>query len=236
MGYTELRLDLILATLRRLQSRIQERFPDSGLSRIAAELHRVAEETGPILERARRPNLLVRVGVGIGLALVLAFLVGLVVLIRSLSFELGGLGAFMQGTESATQNVIFLAIVVYFLVTLEGRIKRRAALQELHKLRSVIHIVDMHQLTKDPDHLVGAGKETASSPERKLPRFEMSRYLDYCAELLSLSSKLAALHLQSVNDPVVLDAVSDVEELASDLAGRIWQKIMIVDRGLAGEG
>lgn len=61
----------------------------------------------------------------------------------------------------------------------------------------------------------------------------MSRYLDYCAEQLSLSSKLAALHLQYVNDPVVLDAVSDIEVLASNLANKIWQKIMIVDGGVA---
>src|SRR6185436_19795516 len=112
-------------------------------------------------------------------------------------------------------------------------IKRNAALRELHKLRSIIHIVDMHQLTKDPDHLVTPGMETPSSPERKLSRFEMSRYLDYCAELLSLSTKLAALHVQHVNDPVVLEAVSDVEVLAANLANKIWQKIMIVDGGLA---
>ena len=49
------------------------------------------------------------------------------------------------------------------------------------------------------------------------------------SEALSLSSKLAALHVQYVNDPVVLDAVNDIEMLASDLAGRVWQKIVIRD-------
>ena len=36
--YQELRLDLILNTLRSLQARISERFPGSGLSRVAGEL------------------------------------------------------------------------------------------------------------------------------------------------------------------------------------------------------
>lgn len=62
-----------------------------------------------------------------------------------------------------------------------------------------------------------------------MTRFELVRYLDYCAEMLSISSKMAALHVQYVNDPVVLDAVNDIEVLASDLASRIWQKIVILD-------
>ena len=48
--------------------------------------------------------------------------------------------------------------------------------------------------------------------------------------MLSLSSKLAALHVQYVNDPVVLDAVNDIETLAASLSNKIWQKIMILDR------
>ena len=91
------------------------------------------------------------------------------------------------------------------------------------------HIVDMHQLTKDPEHLLVPEMRTPSSPDRQFTRFELSRYLDYCTELLSLASKLAALHAQCVNDPVVLDAVNDIEVLASNLSNKIWQKIMILD-------
>ncbi len=57
----------------------------------------------------------------------------------------------------------------------------------------------------------------------------MSRYLDYCTELLSLASKVAAVHLQAVNDPVVLSAVSDIEVLSSNLTNKIWQKINVID-------
>ena len=44
-----------------------------------------------------------------------------------------------------------------------------------------------------------------------------------------MSSKLAALHAQRMNDPVVLDAVNDIEVLAANLSNKIWQKIVILD-------
>ena len=46
---------------------------------------------------------------------------------------------------------------------------------------------------------------------------------------MSLCSKLAALHVQYVNDPVVLDAVNDIEVLAANLSNLMWQKIVILD-------
>ena len=52
-------------------------------------------------------------------------------------------------------------------------------------------------------------------------RPELTRYLDYCSEMLALLSKLAALHTQHFNDPVTLEAVNDVENLTQGLARTI---------------
>ena len=41
--------------------------------------------------------------------------------------------------------------------------------------------------------------------------------------------------MQCVNDPVVLDAVNDIETLGSDLSSKIWQKIMILDMSRGGD-
>jgi hypothetical protein len=57
--------------------------------------------------------------------------------------------------------------------------------------------------------------------------FELVRYLDYCSELLSLTTKVSALYAQSFPDPIVTDAVSDLERVASNLSQKIWQKITI---------
>ena len=76
--------------------------------------------------------------------------------------------------------------------------------------------------------MVHVGTDTPSSPRRTLTRYELIRYLDYCSEMLSLNSKLAALYAQNFDDPVVLEAVDQVEALTTALSGKIWQKIVIL--------
>ena len=81
----------------------------------------------------------------------------------------------------------------------------------------------MHQLTKDPSSVVSIAGKTASSPARMLSRVEVARYLDYCSEMLSLTSKVAVLFAQGFPEPTVTEAVSDIERIcrrpvAEDLA------------------
>jgi len=101
-------------------------------------------------------------------------------------------------------------------------------LAALHELRSLAHVVDMHQLTKDPDRFRPDVVLTASSPARQMSQFELSRYLDYCSEMLSLIGKIAALYAQDFDDPSVLAAVNEIESLTTGLSRKIWQKLMIV--------
>ena len=90
----------------------------------------------------------------------------------------------------------------------------------------------MHQLTKDPEMVVaGSEKATASSPARKMDRFELGRYLDYSSEMLSIISKVAALYVQGFEDPASISAVDEVESLTTGLSRKIWQKITLLDRG-----
>jgi hypothetical protein len=132
--------------------------------------------------------------------------------------------------ESGINDIVFVGIAVYFLLTIESRLKRRRALGVLHQLRSLAHVVDMHQLTKDPGRLLSSEPSTPSSPEREMSQPELGRYLDYCSELLSVTSKLAALLVQYFNDEVVLGAVNEIETLTTGLSGKIWQKIRLLER------
>ena len=62
-----------------------------------------------------------------------------------------------------------------------------------------------------------------------MTQFELTRYLDYCAEMLALIGKLAALYAEHVRDGVVvIDAVNDIENFTSSLGRKIWQKITII--------
>jgi hypothetical protein len=113
------------------------------------------------------------------------------------------------------------------MIGLEARFKRRRALAGLYRLRAISHVIDMHQLTKDPASIVGS-ERTESSPSRDLTHSELLRYLDYCAEMLAMTSKLAALYAQHFPDGTVISAVNDIEDLTTNLSRKIWQKIVIV--------
>ena len=104
----------------------------------------------------------------------------------------------------------------------------------MRELRALAHIVDMHQLTKDPDRVVdGATPARRRRPSATMTRPELARYLDYCSEMLALNSKLAALYAQNLHDPVVLAAVDEVETLTTGLSAKIWQKLVILnERGM----
>jgi len=99
----------------------------------------------------------------------------------------------------------------------------------IHELRSMAHVVDMHQLTKDPVTLLDQRYRTASSPDtRSMTPFELARYLDYCSEMLALISKIAALYVQEFPDPVAATAVDEIENLTTGLARKIWQKVTML--------
>jgi hypothetical protein len=125
--------------------------------------------------------------------------------------------------------LLVLGAGLVFLVSLEHRIKRNRTLAAIHELRSVAHIIDMHQLTKDPERLLKRWVVTEVSPESSLNQSELARYFDYCSEMLSLTSKVATLYVQDFNDEVALAAVNEVEAVTTGLSRKIWQKIMIVN-------
>src|SRR5438034_8359284 len=124
----------------------------------------------------------------------------------------------LQGLEAAANLIVLMGAGVFFLFRIEERLKRRAALKALHELRSIVHVIDMHQLTKDPGSVVSIAGKTASSPARTLSRIEVARYLDYCSEMLSLTSKVAVLFAQGFPEPTVTEAVSDIERISAGLA------------------
>lgn len=236
LRYAEIKPESLLLTLEKLHQRISERFPQSGLSQVAAELNEVATAIVQLTERLRNPVWPIRGLVMAGVILLLSVAIGLLWLTLRLSPAVeNGLSELLQGIESGINEMIFLALALYFLATLEGRYKQMLALRSLHRLRSIAHVIDMHQLTKDPAVVLADQVDTASSPQRTLTPFLLTRYLDYCSEMLSIVGKLAALHVQHFDHPNVLDGVTNVESITGSLSAKIWQKIMILDLSLSPE-
>jgi len=217
----------IIETARALRERIERRFPSAGLVKIADEVVRVAEETVTRTEWIQRPHLPLRIAAASLTVTIVAILVGLLIQIRQ--FQMGDFSSFVQALESSIGTVVFIGAGILFLMTCENRIKRGRALKAVHELRALAHIVDMHQLTKDPENYFGRGRRPVSPPKREMTPFELNRYLDYCSDALALVSKIAALYIQDFQDTVLLDAVDDVEDLTSGLSRKIWQKITILE-------
>jgi hypothetical protein len=217
----------VAQTTEALCRRVETRFPGSGLSGVCRDLDEVARRNGEISTGIARPILPLRVGVGLLVVLILA---GIGVTAFSLRPVVGPLSfsELVQTLEAGVNDIVFVVVAIFFLVTIESRVKRRRALQAIQELRSIAHVIDMHQLTKDPEMAVRRGPETGVLPTRSLTRFELSRYLDYCSEALSLTGKVAALYLQVIDDPVALQAVNEVEDLTTGLSRKIWQKLMIL--------
>jgi hypothetical protein len=228
--YARLDAGEIIVTTERLARRIAERFPGSGLAKVAARLVEVAERADIEARQLQLPNVPVRIGV----AAVLFAGIGLFVFVLTElhpAFKMDtGVTTLVQGVESTMNIAILVGLGVVALTRLESRTKRGHALASLHMLRSLAHVIDMHQLAKDPvaEQLSDA---TGIAPTRELSPAQLERYLDHCADLLALIGKLSALYAQSHGDQIVGQTVNEIEGLTTNLSRKIWQKIAILAEG-----
>ena len=232
VSYRQLDAEQIVRTLEELRGRIATRFPQANLRKLCEQELAVAHEAIACAEFLRKPHRSLRVGA----TLAVVVLVGLLVAVAGITLHAPAqmsLSDLVQTFEAGVNDVVFFGIAIFFILSLERRLKRRRALVVIHELRSLAHIVDMHQLTKDPERLMmgdAGDAPIASDRPRPTTGAELSKYLDFCSELLSLASKIAALLVQHFDDAQVLAAVNEIEDLTTGLSGKIWQKITILER------
>lgn len=216
----------IIETVSVLQMRIAERFPDSGLCRVCAICLQISQQAHERAKFIDRPVYWLRATIWLFVAILTA---GLIVMAIKLPQRLINITEDWQTIEAITNEMLLISAGLFFLLTLENRFKRRRALSALHELRALAHVIDMHQLTKDPERLVSNWISGQHSPKMQMTAFELGRYLDYCSEMLSLTGKIAAVYVQRFDDEVALEAVNEVEMLTSSLSERIWQKTMLLN-------
>lgn len=229
--YQQLQGQHVSDTVDRLRARIEARFSSPrGLGSVAAELltlvRRVDAETDLSQARIVRIRMISR-----------AFS-GLIIVVTLVAFVLAVRDAADSGprhtldwvplVESGVNDMVFAGIAVVFLWALPERLERRHLLGLLHRLRSLAHVIDMHQLSKDPEQLLPSYQPTSASPPMLLTPDEMRHYFDYCSELLSLVAKAGALCAESSSDAVVLNTVSTIESLTTNMSSKIWQKISLI--------
>ena len=218
-------------TVRELLDRVSARFPERGLRAVCQDLLLLVEEvqsgSSRTQQRIRTARLISRIVMAAilgGTAFILAFAV------KDAVQEFDKVLDLLPFVETAINDVVFAGIAVFFLWSFPERIQRGQLLNLLHQLRSTAHIIDMHQLTKDPEQLRPTYVATEASKPLGMTRDEMERYLDYCSEMLSLVGKTAALCAEESRDTVVLETVSTIESLTVGLSRKIWQKISMLPK------
>lgn len=227
--FRELDAGKIVATIALLQQRIHERFPAANLAGIAGELLQTAHDHAARSRAIRRPDRGLRL---LSIALLVACGAVLVLLFWTIGPRMEprpSLAELVQTVGSACEALFFLGAGAVFVWTLEARARRQRCVAAVNEMRAMAHIVDLHQLTKDPDHLASPLPDTPSSPPRSLSPPQLARYLEYCSEMLALIGKVAALYVQGYPDNEARQAVDDVEDLTTSLSRKIWQKIMILE-------
>ena len=220
------------ATVAHLERRIFARFGERGLTKVARDLGHlvvlVQTQADQSHDRLRRTTLVAR---SVGMAIIGATLVALVFSMRSAVIDgMARTTDWVPLIESVVNDLVFAAIAVVFLWAFPERLERRTLLRLLHRLRSLAHVIDMHQLSKDPEQLSPTYKPTEQSIVHGLDAEQLHHYLTYCSEMLSLTAKTAALCGEHTTDGVVLETTSDIETLTTELSNKIWQKISLLPR------
>lgn len=230
MPYSSLRADLITKQIENIKRRAEERFPERNIVKVCDELLVVSKQSRERADWIAKPLYWVRIGLPLATVSFLLALAGVYYYFSGQIDESATLNFadFLEMSDALFNLVVLFLAFLYFLSTFEQRVKRTRTLKELHQLRSLAHIVDMHQLTKDPEHNINVGRHTASSPVDSMSMHEITRYLDYCSEMLSMIGKVAALYVQDFDDEVAIAAVNEIENLTTGLSRKIWQKIIYV--------
>ena len=229
----QLKVEPVRRTVALLHDRIAVRFPSRGLRQACADLLALVDEVGAVSEttqsKVRQARVWSRALIGVVLA---ATVVALVLGIHDAVFSDDRLRTSLDWLpliETVIADLVYAGIAVFFLYSFPERIRRGRTLALLHQLRSIAHVIDMHQLTKDPEMLRESFRPTRLSRPLDLTRDEMERYFEYCSEMLSLVGKTAALCAEESRDVVVLDTVSTIESLTVGMSRKIWQKISILN-------
>jgi hypothetical protein len=212
----------IILTAEHLVLRVSDRFTGSTLAGLAADLLGIARVTDERARLALKPNLLIR---GAGLLVGVLGALGLWYIVDHIQrhlinahFEFGNISDLFQAADAGFNILVALAGALWFLVTLEARVKRKQALAYIGELLEFIQVIDVTQLYYTPE-LYKSNSSHDSTP----PRFDHT-YLLFCIEMLGLIGNLAPLYNRGDMDDTVWRATSDVVMLANVIEGRLFAK------------
>jgi hypothetical protein len=218
--YARHRLDpaKIVETAENLARGLGERLPGSTLAGLAIELLGIARQTDERARQARRPIYAIRVA---SLLAVSASLLALWYLADHIHtrWEFGTITELFEATDAGFNLLVLLAGALWFLITIEARIKRKKALDFVEELREFVHVIDVTQLYYTPDLYKTDPGYSHSSLNLDYT------YLLFCTQMLGVISNLAPLYTRGAAGDSILRAVSEVEMLATAISTKLLSKV-----------
>lgn len=198
------------------------------MAALAEELKATAVSADNRVRQARKPMVSIRL---MSVAAVVAVVLALWYLARHIhaKWEFGTINEVFDGVHTGFELLVLLAGGIWFCVTLEARIKRKAALTFIEELREFIHVIDVTQLYYTPElygSRVGEARTTLALD---------ANYLLYCTQMLAVISNLAPLCARGAPGDSVLRAASDVEMLAIAVSTKHMSKADFVRAIRTGE-
>jgi len=214
-------------TVEKLTKRINERFPKSSIGKTSDDFLKFTENSENILLWILKPNLTIRV---IAYTTISISILGILYCFKFVKLTISNsLEDISSIAESSINNFLLIGAAYFFLFKLENRIKRTRAIKYLNEIRGFVHVIDMHQLSMNPQYFLSNLPSTINSPVRNMNYEEFSRYLNYSSELVALCGKLAALFAQQLPDEVVVKSASDIENLCSNIINKISNKHIVLE-------
>jgi hypothetical protein len=207
----------IIQTAENLALRVCEGLPESTLAGLAVELARVARATEERTRQASRPIYALRAASLLAIGASLSGLWYLVVHIHA-RWEFGTIPEVFESADAGFNLVLLLAGALWFLITLEARVKRKRALTFLGELREFIHVIDVTQLYYTPDLY-----KVAPAASRSSLNLDYT-YLLFCTQMLAVISNLAPLYTRGSAGDSIWRAAADVEMLSNAIGIKLTSK------------
>lgn len=212
----------IIQTAEHLANRVSIRFPESTLAGLAANLADIARETDARARLAREPDRMIR-GAGwlagiVGLLGLWYFIGRIQTHLVNANLEFGTVTDLFEVADAGFNILVALAGALWFLVTLEARVKRKQAMEHIGELLEFVQFIDVTQLYYTPEFYKSNG-----SPDSAAGKFDHT-YLLFCTEMLAVIGNLAPLYTRGNMDDAVWRATSDVLMLANAIEGRLFAK------------
>ena len=210
--------------------RVHAAFPERGIDRHA---HWLAEHADRIAAAGRHaiesPRWLRRVSDVGGIGAAMLLLLTSFLCVRRLG-DIDTLPTYLSSLDAFFTVLAATVAGGFTMRSIRHHAEQRRALKGLNTLRSFAHVTDMLQLSKSPTRLLFMDTADPGCVAERVTPENMSEYLSYCAELQSLTAKVAALYGEWTSDAVVHTAIDDVARMCAELENKSLQRLLLLEQ------